>query len=192
MGASELKVMALWGALFLLFSTGVLAEEGGKAGSADPYVVVCPRQMVRTTSGSQIKENYLPAVTNPSQWKSVLRRTDSLKFYISAMTSDKLHKDSNEYRRKLAKLIKNTGLEVCIEVGGSRIGGGTPKLGDKAGEFSAKRDQKQLQKWLDAPGARLDAIVTDHSMMWYIREQTEKDIPLLIQEYIDYVVEMKK
>jgi len=137
-------------------------------------------------------EDYIPTLTNTSNWPTVLQRTDSLKLYINPLTNDKLHKDGDEYRKQLAKLVKDTGLDVCIEVGGSRDGGGTLKLGDKAGEFSAEKDQMRLQKWLDTPGARLDSIVTDHAMMWYIREQTEKDYPLLIQEYVDYVVEMKK
>lgn len=166
------------------------------ADAEEPYVVVCPRMFVCDTSQqpwtwSQVKE-YIPVLTDTSKWKSVHRRTDSLKFYINPLTNDKLHKDGSAYRKKLARLVKGTGLDVCIEVGGSRDGGGTPRRGDQAGEFSARKDKMRLQKWLDTPGARLDAIVTDHSMMWYIREQKAEDVPLLIQEYVDYVVEMKK
>lgn len=162
----------------------------------DSYVQVCPRmfacdQTQRPWVFTPIND-YLPTITNTDNWKSVLDRTNTLKLYINPLTNDKLHEDGDAYRKQIAGLVSKTGLAVCVEVGGSRDGGGTPKRGDQAGEFSARKDQMRLQKWLDVPGARLDAIVTDHSTMWYIREQTEKDIPLLVQEYVDYVVAMKK
>jgi len=161
------------------------------------YTVVCPRMFVVEIRKPgpwlwQKIEDYIPTITNPSNWPDVLKRTDSLKLYITPLTNDKLHKDGDAYRRQIADLVSKTGIDVCVEVGGSRDGGGTPKLGDQAGEFSARKDQARLQKWLATPGAKLDAIVTDHAVMWYIREQTQQDVPLLIQEYVDYVVEMKK
>jgi len=161
------------------------------------YTVVCPRMFVCEirNPGPWLWapiEDYIPTLTNTSNWPTVLQRTKCLKLCINPLTNDKLHSDGGAYRRRIADLVSNAGLDVCIEVGGSRDGGGTPKRGDQAGEFSARRDQMRLQKWLETPGARLDAIVTDHSMMWFIREQAEEDVPLLIQEYVDYVVEMKK
>lgn len=161
------------------------------------HTTVCPRMFDcdRRNPGPWVftpREDYMPAITDPSNWSSVLKRTDCLKLYINPLTNDRINTEGDKYRRQLADLVANTDLDVCIELGGSRDGGGTPKRGDQAGEFSARKDQMRLQKWLDTPGARLDAIVTDHSIMWYIREQTKEDVPLLVQEYVDYVVEMKK
>lgn len=168
-----------------------------KKAQGEFYTMVCPRMFACEIRSPEPWvwtpiEDYIPTLTEPSNWAGVLRRTDSLKLYINPLTNDKLHTDGNTYRQQLAELLARIGVDVCIEVGGSRDGGGTPKRGDQAGEFSARKDQMLLQKWLDTPGARLDAIVTDHSTMWYIRQQTPEDIPLLIQEYVDYVVAMKK
>lgn len=101
---------------------------------SDFYTLVCPRMFVCEIRkpGPWVWtriEDYLPTVTDTTTWEGVLRRAHGLKFYINPLTNDKLHTDGKAYRRRLAELVTKTGLDVCIEVGGSRDGGGPPQAG---------------------------------------------------------------
>jgi len=160
----------------------------------DFYTLVCPRMFdVEQNPGKWIwteREDYLPTVSNTSNWATVLSQTNCIKFYITPLTGNGLY--DNDSRQLLADLVQETGLEVLVEIGGSRAAGGIPKNGDQAGEKAAIHAQNLLQKWLDTPGARLDAITTDHAMMWYVREMTPQQIDLLIQEHLDYIEAMQK
>ena len=161
------------------------------------YTIVAPRMYDIDVSGSGYldskkwiwteREDYLPTITDTSKWATVLSQTDCIKFY-----SILVRRYDNKTRQVLADLVQKTGLEVLVEIGGSRAAGGIPKNGDQAGEKAAKHDQKSLQKWLDTPGARLDAITTDHAMMWHVRKMTPQQIDLLIQEHLDYIEAMQK
>ncbi|MFQ3326040.1 MAG: hypothetical protein ACI8YC_000674 [Salibacteraceae bacterium] len=161
------------------------------------YTIVGPRMYDIDFSGSGYldskkwiwteREDYIPTLTDTSNWATVLSQTDCIKFY-----SILVNKYDNKTRQVLADLVQKTGLEVLVEVGGSRLAGGILENGKLAGEMAAKHDQKQLQKWLDTPGAQLDAITTDHAMMWYVREMRPEQIELLIQEHLDYIEAMQK
>jgi hypothetical protein len=133
-------------------------------------------------------EDYLPVMTDPSKWKTVCSKTDVLKFYIDGITEQ----CDDAYRKALADLVQETGLEVCVELGGFRMNDGIKKYGDQAGEQAALFEQKKLEPWLRTPGARLDTITTDHSMMWFIREMTPEQMELLVQEHLDYIEAMQK
>ncbi|MFQ3326041.1 MAG: hypothetical protein ACI8YC_000675 [Salibacteraceae bacterium] len=158
----------------------------------DFYTIVCPRMYnIDMQAANWIwteREDYLPTFSNTENWDTVLSQTDCIKLMFHPLTQ----RYDNASRQKLANLIQETGREVLVELGGSRMEGGIKRNGDQAGEFAAKHDQKHLQKWLDTPGARLDAITTDHSMMWYVREMTPQQIDLLIQEHLDYIEAMQK
>ena len=101
-------------------------------------------------------EDYLPVMTDPSKWKTVCSKTDVLKFYIDGITEQ----CDDAYRKALADLVQETGLEVCVELGGFRMNDGIKKYGDQAGEQAALFEQKKLEPWLRTPGARLDTITS--------------------------------
>ncbi len=182
----------------------LLAAASGRAGekSGDFSVQICPRMFsvevpgnMETTewmSGKDWKwkqvEDYLPVMTDTSKWSKVLSATDSLKFYIDGITEQ----CDDAYRKTLADLVQETGLEVCVELGGFRMNDGIKKYGDQAGEQAALFEQKKLEPWLKTPGARLDTITTDHSMMWFVREMTPEQMELLVQEHLDYIEAMQQ
>jgi N-sulfoglucosamine sulfohydrolase len=166
------------------------------------FVQVCPRMFSVEVPGNMETsewmsntgwkwkqlEHYLPVMTDTSKWETVLSQTDSLKFYIDGITEQ----CDDAYRKALADMIQETGLEVCVELGGFRMNDGIKKYGDQAGEQAALFEQKKLEVWLKTPGARLDTITTDHSMMWFIREMTPEQMELLVQEHLDYIEAMQK
>ena len=157
------------------------------------YTVICPRMfnvdMSTTPWGWEERLDYLANMTNTVNWPTVREKTDSIKFYITPLWG--ATKDRPEYRQALATLVHEEDLEVTIEIGGSRSAGGIPVNGDQAGELAAVDNQGLLQHWLDVPGARLDYITTDHSMMWDIRDLSTNQLELVIPEQVDYFVAMK-
>jgi len=92
-------------------------------------------------------------LTRPdARWDYVRKRLTGIQLYI-----DRINKARPEDLKKLAAVVRENGLKVSVECGGTL---GFAPLDDRNGEFSARIELAKLDKWRRA-GGRIDYLNLD-------------------------------
>ena len=168
------------------------AQDSGTASSGENVLVhtfdqegLVPesKHMIWTCPTPGVASETVAALTDETQYPTVLARTSVLKLYIEAIGGY-----SNSQLKAIADFVKEHHLRVGIEVGGMKmVNDDVPddQMGEKAGE----REYATLLKFV-TNGGRIDYITTDHSIADIIT-QANGDRPNMtlddaIRELLDY------
>jgi hypothetical protein len=114
------------------------------------------------TSEREVRDDYIPMLTDTANWRDIAARADVFKSYIMILPPVPLPGNdapeiSDDELRRLIAVLAEQGLKTAFEVGGAR----SREAG--AGHAAALGEFTWLRRWLDL-GGKIDYLSTDHSI----------------------------
>lgn len=150
---------------------------------------ICPLPMDLTRK-SCIMPDFIPTITQKTNWPTVFGRTAVYKTYIEA-----LGKFSDEELAVLGRFVTENHLPVAVELGGIRMAAVRPAVADEdIGVESARIEWPILERFI-ALGGRVDYITTDHAlaeMMTGRNKQRALPREMLFDQMMQYFTFMRE